>query len=248
MPPTTPDSDRRLRLDPARLPAHVAIIMDGNGRWAQRRRLPRVEGHREGMKSVRAVIRTSGQLGISTLTLYAFSTENWKRPRPEVRFLMHLLLEYLRLELSELHRQGVRIRMLGRRRHLPARILAGIDHAVRLTSRNTGLQLNLAFNYGGRGEILDAVARFLRSRPRPPLNEKTFARCLYTGGLPDPDLLVRTSGELRLSNFLLWQTAYTEIVVTPTLWPDFREREFHRVLAEYQKRERRFGGVESAHA
>lgn len=235
-------------LDPRRLPRHVAVIMDGNGRWAQRRGLPRVEGHRVGMESVRAIIRESGRLNIPYLTLYAFSTENWKRPRAEVSFLMDLLLEYLSRELDELDRQGVRLVRLGRRERVPARVLERIDHAVARTARNPGLQVNLAFNYGGRAELVDAVAAYLKARPRPPLTEDVLAGFLYTAGIPDPDLLVRTSGVSRVSNFLLWQTAYAELVVSPVLWPDFRETEFHEVLAEYSRRERRFGGVETPHA
>lgn len=237
-----------LVLDAEQLPRHVAVIMDGNGRWAQRRGLPRVEGHREGMKSVRAVIRACGELGIPYLTLYAFSTENWRRPKAEVSFLMNLLVQYLKRELAELHRQNVRLVMLGRRERVPVKVLQAIDRALALTGRNTGLQVNLAFNYGGRREILDAVESYLNLKPRPRLDEEAFSRCLYTAGLPDPDLLVRTSGELRLSNFLLWQLAYAEIVVSPRLWPDFREPEFYQAVAEYQKRERRFGGVEPVRA
>lgn len=233
-------------LDPARLPRHIAIIMDGNGRWAKRRGRLRAQGHREGMNAVRRVIRACGELGIPTLTLYAFSTENWKRPAAEVRFLMNLLLEFLRRELAELNRQGVRLTRLGRRERIPSRVLEQIDRAVASTARNRGLQLNLAFNYGGRREILDAVGKLLRTRTRKPLNEAEFSRRLYTAGQPDPDLLIRTSGEYRLSNFLLWQLAYTEIVVSPVLWPDFRERDLIEVLKEYQQRERRFGGVEAA--
>lgn len=235
-------------LDPGRLPRHLAVIMDGNGRWAQRRRRPRVEGHREGMNSVRSLIQTCCKLGIPYLTLYAFSTENWKRPRSEINFLMALLRHYLKQELPELQRQGVRIRRCGRRDRIPAPVLAGMDQAEKLTAGNQRLHLNLAFNYGGRQEILDAVESYLKLRPRPPLNEKNFSRGLYTAGLPDPDLLVRTSGEQRLSNFLLWQLAYAEMVVTPVLWPDFREAEVMAVLREYQTRERRFGGVEAVRA
>jgi len=235
-------------LDPKRLPRHVAVIMDGNGRWAARRGLPRVAGHREGMASVRAVVRACNDLQIPCLTLYAFSTENWKRPRTEVHFLMQLLIEFLRKEIKELHAQNVKLGMLGQREHVPAGVLKAIDAGLALTARNTGLRLQFAFNYGGRQEILDAVAAWSKQRRRPPLTEETFARHLYTAGLPDPDLLIRTSGEMRISNFLLWQLAYAEIVVTPVLWPDFREKHLHSALAEYQQRERRFGGVESVHA
>jgi len=235
-------------LDRKHLPRHIAIIMDGNGRWAQRRGLPRVEGHREGMNSVRSVIRKCAELGISYLTLYAFSTENWKRPRREIQFLMNLLIEYLKRELAELHQQGVCIQMLGGRERIPEKVLKSIDHAIAMTQNNQGLKLNLAFNYGGRREILDAVQKYLKMRSRPPLSEELFTELLYTAGMPDPDLLIRTSGELRLSNFLLWQLAYTEIVVSEVLWPDFREPELIKVLREFQKRERRFGGVESIRA
>lgn len=230
------------------LPRHVAVIMDGNGRWAQQRGWPRVRGHREGMESVRAIIRRSGELGIPFLTLYSFSTENWSRPRAEVSFLMNLLLEFLRRELAELDRQNVRLVMLGRRDPVPAKVLAAIDRGIAATAKNTGLQVNLAFNYGGRREILDAVERYLKLKPRPALTEAVFAEGLYTAGIPDPDLVIRTSGEMRLSNFLPWQAAYAEIVVSPVLWPDFREREYRRVLAEYARRERRFGGVTSRRA
>ncbi|MCD4813170.1 isoprenyl transferase [bacterium] len=230
------------------LPRHVAVIMDGNGRWAQQRGLPRVEGHREGMNSVRSIIRQSGEMGIDYLTLYAFSTENWKRPRREISFLMKLLIEYLKKELAELHRQGVRILMLGQRDPVPEKVLQSIDQAVVMTAHNQGLNLNLAFNYGGRREILDAVQAYIKMKPRPVLTEEILGQKMYTAFMPDPDLLIRTSGELRLSNFLLWQLAYAEIIVSPVLWPDFREKEFLQALDDYQKRERRFGGVETIRA
>jgi undecaprenyl diphosphate synthase len=242
------DIPQQPELDRDQLPSHVAVIMDGNGRWAQKRGLPRVEGHREGMNSVRSVIRQCGELGIPYLTLYAFSTENWKRPGPEIKFLMNLLIEYLKKELAELHKQGVRIRMLGTRERVPEKVLASIDQAIETTKNNQGLKLNLAFNYGSRREILDAVERFYQQPTPPPLTETSFEKCLYTADIPDPDLLVRTSGEMRISNFLLWQLAYAEIVVSPVLWPDFREAELKAVLAEFQQRERRFGGVESKRA
>jgi len=191
---------------------------------------------------------TRNILNISCLTLYAFSTENWKRPRTEVRFLMQLLIEFLRREIDELHRQNVRLSMLGQRAHVPAGVLKAIDAGMAQTAANTGLRLNFAFNYGGRQEILDAVAAWNKQSRRLPLTEENFSRFLYTAGLPDPDLLIRTSGEMRISNFLLWQLAYAEIVVTPVLWPDFRAKHLHAALAEYQQRERRFGGVEAKHA
>ncbi len=224
------------------LPRHVAVIMDGNGRWAKKRGLPRVEGHRAGMASVHAIIRECGRLRIPYLTLYAFSTENWRRPRQEVNFLMRLLIEYLKKELDELHRQGVRLRMLGRRDRIPKRVLDYIDFAIATTKENHGLNLNLAFNYGGRQEIVDAVNAAMAA-PQQPLTETSFATFLYTSGMPDPDLLIRTSGEMRLSNFLLWQLAYAELVVTPVLWPDFRESELAQALQEYKSRERRYGGI-----
>jgi undecaprenyl diphosphate synthase len=235
-------------LDARRMPRHLAVIMDGNGRWAKHRGLPRVAGHRAGMDSIRAVVRSCDELKIPVLTLYAFSTENWKRPRLEVRFLMQLLIEFLRKEIAELNGRNVRLGMLGRRDGVPGPVLKAIDAGLAQTSRNTGLRLNFAFNYGGRQEILDAVAAWSSQSRRPSLTEETFARYLYTAGLPDPDLLIRTSGEMRISNFLLWQLAYAEIVVTPVLWPDFRAKHLHAALAEYQHRERRFGGVESVHA
>ncbi|NTV52595.1 MAG: isoprenyl transferase [Candidatus Firestonebacteria bacterium] len=235
-------------LDPRRLPRHIAVIMDGNGRWARRRGLPRAAGHQAGMASVRALVRACDELAVPVLTLYAFSTENWKRPPAEVRFLMSLLIEFLRREIDELHRRNVRLGLLGRRDGVPATVLKAIDRGMAQTAANTGLRLNFAFNYGGRREILDAVEAWNRQTRRPPLTEENFAKFLYTAGLPDPDLLIRTSGEMRLSNFLLWQLAYAEIVVTPVLWPDFRKKHLLAALTEYQQRERRFGGVEAVHA
>jgi len=225
------------------LPKHVAVIMDGNGRWAQKRGLPRVEGHREGMNSVRSIITQSARLGISHLTLYAFSTENWRRPKREVNFLMNLLIEYLKKELAELHRQEVRIRMIGSRERISSRVLKNIDYATELTRRNQGLNVHLAFNYGSRQEILEAVEAYIQKRPRPVLTEQLFSELLYTANTPDPDLLIRTSGEMRLSNFLLWQLAYAEIIVTPVFWPDFRENQFQDALTEFASRERRYGGI-----
>lgn len=226
------------------LPNHVAVIMDGNGRWAKQKGLPRVEGHRAGMNTVRAIIRQCGQLGLAHLTLYAFSTENWRRPKQEVGFLMNLLIDYLKKELAELHRQHVRIRMLGSRERIPTKVLEKIDQALELTKNNQGLNVNLAFNYGSRQEILAAVNGLLKqSGPRALITEADFSKLLYTADLPDPDLLIRTSGEMRLSNFLLWQLAYAEMVVTPVLWPDFREEHFLAALQEFAGRERRYGGL-----
>ncbi|WP_022852452.1 isoprenyl transferase [Thermodesulfatator atlanticus] len=235
-------------LDPAKIPAHVAIIMDGNGRWAKARHLPRVMGHREGMKSVRAVIETARKVGVKVLTLYAFSKENWQRPKDEVSFLMKLLSEYLQKEVDELHEKDVQIRAIGEIELLPANVLELLKAAIEKTAKNQGLILNLALSYGGRAEIAQAARLIaqavLKGELKPSeIDEALFARFLYTKDLPDPDLLIRTSGEMRLSNFLLYQTAYTELYFTETLWPDFREEEFIKALKDYQRRERRFGKI-----
>jgi undecaprenyl diphosphate synthase len=234
-------------IDFDRLPRHVAIIMDGNGRWAQRRRLARVRGHRAGIASVRDVVETSARLGLQVLTLYAFSLENWKRPRTEVDTLMRLLREYLRRELRTLHDNDIRFRVIGRLHELSPLVQKELSHAVEATSGSRGLQFNVALSYGGRAEIVDACRRLVEEGvargEAPPLDEATFSRYLYTAGQPDPDLLIRTSGEMRLSNFLLWQVAYAEIWVTETLWPDFRRRELFAAIVDYQKRERRYGGL-----
>ncbi len=235
------------RIDFDRLPAHIAVIMDGNGRWAEGRNLPRVEGHRAGITSVREIVETSARLDIRVLTLYAFSVENWKRPRSEVDTLMTLLKEYLRLELATLLENNIRFRVIGRMPELPADVVEELELAMERTASNTGLLFNIALNYGGRTEIVDACRRIVREAlalgREPELDEDTFARYLYTAGEPDPDLLIRTSGELRISNFLLWQIAYTEIWVTPTLWPDFRKKDLFEAIVEYQKRDRRYGGI-----
>ena len=227
------------------LPAHIAIIMDGNGRWARRRGLPRVFGHRRGMVRVREIVRACGEFGIRFLTLYAFSRENWNRPASEVSALMRLLRVYIRKETPELMRHNVRLRLIGRIRQLPADARRALQTAVRALSHNTGLTLVLALNYGGRTEIVDAVKRVLKSGRTAVgrIDEKTFSDHLYTAGVPDPDLLIRTSGEMRVSNFLLWQIAYTEMVVTPVFWPDFDRRQLAKAIDEYRTRERRFGGV-----
>jgi len=235
-------------LDPARLPAHVAIIMDGNGRWAARRSLPRIAGHRAGAEAVRHSVETAARLGLECMTLYAFSTENWKRPRLEVRALMDLLMEFLRKELKSLRDNNIRFRLIGRSDGLHISVLEQIRRAELATMQNTGLRLNIAINYGGRTELVDACRRVAEEvaagRLRPEeINEQVIESKLYTHMLPDPDLLIRTSGETRISNFLLWQIAYSEIYITPTLWPDFDERAFLSALIEYQKRDRRFGGV-----
>ena len=227
-----------------RLPRHVAIIMDGNGRWAGERHLPRVEGHRAGVDSVRDVVETSARLGLEVLTLYAFSVENWKRPATEVSTLMMLLKRYLRLELDTLLRNNIRFNVIGRSDALASDIQTELLDAERRTAKNTGMLFNIALNYGGRTEIIDAARRAIESGVKPgDLDEDRFARFLYTSGQPDPDLLIRTSGEMRVSNFLLWQIAYAEIWVTDTLWPDFRCRHLLEGVIEYQKRDRRFGGI-----
>jgi undecaprenyl diphosphate synthase len=238
-------------LDLARLPAHVAIIMDGNGRWAARRSLPRIAGHRAGADAVRRAIETAARLRLECLTLYAFSTENWKRPRLEVRALMDLLMEFLRKELKALRDNNIRFRLIGRSDGLHISVLEQIRRAELATMQNTGLCLNIAINYGGRTELVDACRRIAEEvaagRLRPEeINEQVIESKLYTRALPDPDLLIRTSGETRISNFLLWQIAYSEIYITQTLWPDFDERAFLSALIEYQKRNRRYGGVGDA--
>src|SRR3954464_11147787 len=227
-----------------RLPAHVAIIMDGNGRWAAQRHLPRVEGHRAGIDSVRDVVEASARLGFDVLTLYAFAVENWKRPRTEINTLMTLLKRYLRLELSTLLKNNIRFKVIGRADQLPTDVQHELEAGIRQTADNTGMQFNIALNYGGRAEIVDAARRLLVNGVRPDdLDEQRFSEYLYTAGQPDPDLLIRTSGEMRVSNFLLWQIAYAEIWGTDTLWPDFRKRHLLEAILAYQKRERRYGGI-----
>ena len=227
-----------------RLPRHVAIIMDGNGRWAGERHLPRVEGHRAGVDSVRDAIETSARLGLEVLTLYAFSVENWKRPAAEVSTLMMLLKRYLGLELDTLLRNNIRFNVIGRSEALSPDIRTELLDAERKTSKNTGMLFNIALNYGGRTEIVDAARRAIEEGINPAdLDEDRFSSLLYTRGQPDPDLLIRTSGEMRVSNFLLWQIAYAEIWVTDTLWPDFRCKHLLEGVLAYQKRDRRFGGI-----
>ncbi|MBI2061802.1 MAG: isoprenyl transferase [Nitrospirae bacterium] len=227
------------------LPRHVAIIMDGNGRWAQSRKLDRVEGHREGARSVRAIVETARRLGVRYLTLYAFSTENWGRPTAEVRSLMELLGEYLEDELKEMMDQQIRLRAIGSLDQLPGPTREKLEKTMRATRRNRRMDLILALSYGGRQEILDAVNSAVRARNgnagKSSITEAGLRRHFYAPDVPDPDLVIRTSGELRLSNFLLWQSAYSELYVTETLWPDFREKEFKGALRAYEKRERRFG-------
>jgi undecaprenyl diphosphate synthase len=235
-------------LDPARLPRHVAIIMDGNGRWAQQRGLPRIEGHRRGVKSVRATIEECCRLGIQQLTLYCLSVENWKRPQEELDFLMTLLGHYLVEERTEIMEQNIRFTTIGRWSELPAPVVAQINENVRLSRPNTGMVLCLAINYGGRAELVDAM-RALAERVREGtlepdnIDEITVSDALYTSGMPDPDLLIRTAGELRVSNFLLWQISYAELWVTEKCWPEFDCACLHSALRDYANRERRFGGL-----
>ncbi len=239
-------SEARLarQIDLGRLPAHIAVIMDGNGRWAAKRNLPRVEGHRAGIDSVRSSVELSARLGVEVLTLYAFSVENWKRPPAEVTVLMGLLKRYLRLELATLVENNIRFRVIGSQRELDADVRSELDHAQDQTASNTGMVFNIALNYGGRAEIVSAARRALETGVDPSeLDEARFAGLLYTAGQPDPDLLIRTSGEMRVSNFLLWQIAYAEIWVTETYWPDFRARHLLEAVLAYQKRDRRYGGI-----
>lgn len=237
-------------LDPERLPKHIAIIMDGNGRWARRRNMPRVAGHQAGIDPVRNTVESCARLGIEALTLYAFSVENWKRPRHEIETLWRLLRFYLRRELANLMENNIRLFAVGRIAALPRQVREELESAVFETSRNTGLRVNLAINYGGRTEIVDAVNAALESARRDgtvaqfTFDEQSISERLYTAHVSDPDLLIRTSGEMRLSNFLLWQIAYAELYVTETLWPDFTRSDLLRAILDFQKRDRRYGGVE----
>lgn len=240
--------DLRDKIDKERLPRHIAIIMDGNGRWAQKRGLPRTMGHKAGVEAIRGIVKACSNLGVEVLTVYAFSTENWRRPKEEVGVLMTLLTDYLRRELNELHENKVQIRMIGNMSQLPLEAQQELKSSIKRTQNNSGLILNLALNYGGRAEITSAVRRIseavVQGRLKPQdITEEIIDESLFTSGLPDPDLLIRTSGEMRLSNFLLWQLAYTEIVVTDCLWPDFNSEELVEAIMAFQKRERRFGGL-----
>jgi len=242
IPPGSSDETLARQVNFEQLPAHVAIIMDGNGRWAAQRHLPRVEGHRAGIEAVRDVVETSARLGIGVLTLYAFSVENWKRPRAEVSTLMMLLKRYIRLELGNLNKNNIRFRVIGRSDELSPDVQHELAAGISQTAGNTGMLFNIALNYSGRTEIVDAARRALAAGISPDdLDERRFSDFLYTAGQPDPDLLIRTSGEMRISNFLLWQIAYSELYVTDVLWPDFRRPQFLAALDEYARRERRFG-------
>ena len=234
------------KLDLNQLPRHVAVIMDGNGRWAQRRHLPRMAGHKAGTETARTTIETCARLKIEALTLYAFSVENWRRPKAETDFLMQLLQEYLRQEMPLIQKNNIRMRFLGRADDLPEGVRRDTREAEAETANNTGTVLCVALNYGGRAEIVDAVNRILKQKKisgDANVTEEEFAEKMYTAGLPDPDLLIRTSGEMRVSNFLLWQIAYAEIYVTETLWPDFNRARLLEAFVDYQKRERRYGGI-----
>lgn len=243
----------RTALDSARLPRHIAMIMDGNGRWACERGLERIEGHVRGAETVRRVVEECCRLGLGQLTLYSFSSENWKRPQREVDFLMGLLRQYLVAERPEIMKQNIRFRVIGRRAELSPEVVAEIEETEGVSSGNTGLTLALAVNYGSRAEIVDAVravaGRVKRGELEPAaIDEQTISDALYTGGMPDPDLLIRTAGEMRVSNYLLWQISYAELWVTPVCWPDFTTDVFHAALRDYAGRERRFGGLKTATA
>ena len=252
MQPGDPDWALAESIDAVRLPRHIAIIMDGNGRWARKRSLPRIAGHRAGVEPVRITVETCGRLGIEALTLYAFSVENWKRPRGEVDTLWRLLRFYLRREVPELMKNNIRFNALGRLEVLSDQVRRELDEARRITLRNTGLRVNLAINYGGRTELVDAMNGILEDARRAGrldslcVTEDMVQSHLYTAGLPDPDLLIRTSGEMRISNFLLWQIAYAELYVTDTLWPDFGRKDLLKAVHAYQGRDRRFGGLSGA--
>lgn len=234
------------QIDLNRLPRHIAVIMDGNGRWAKKRHLPRIAGHRAGIRAVRQVVEACARLHIPYLTLYAFSVENWKRPRAEVELLMQLLREYLKKEIAELNKQNIRLGVIGRIQELQKPVQRDLATAIERTRHNTGLHLTLALNYGSRIELVDAVRELIeraRHNGGVAIDEASVSRHLYTRELPDPDLLIRTSGEMRLSNFLLWQAAYAELWVTETLWPDFTKDDLYQAVLDFQKRERRYGGL-----
>ncbi|NMD69507.1 isoprenyl transferase [Bacillus sp. DNRA2] len=240
--------ERMLQIKEQPVPSHVAIIMDGNGRWAKKRALPRIAGHHEGMKVVRKITRLASRLGVKTLTLYAFSTENWKRPKTEVDYLLKLPEEFLGTFLPELVEENVRVTMMGYKEKLPNHTVNAVDKLIRDTKENTGLVLNFALNYGSRAEIIEAVKGVLNDcqdgiLKSDELTEEKFSSYLMTSALPDPDLLIRTSGEIRLSNFMLWQLAYSEFWFTEVLWPDFSEEDLIEAIEAYQNRQRRFGGV-----
>jgi undecaprenyl diphosphate synthase len=237
-------------VDPDRVPRHIAIIMDGNGRWAQQQGLPRIEGHRRGVQSVRRTVEECARLGVQQLTLYCLSSENWKRPRHELEFLMHLLEQYMIEERSLIMKQNIVVQVIGRRGGIPQRVLDEIDKTCQMSANNPGTRLCLAINYGGRSEMVDAVQRLvadaLRGKVRPEqIDEQRLASYLYTCGMPDPDLLIRTAGEMRVSNFLLWQISYAELWVTGKCWPEFQVEDLHQAIRDFAARNRRFGGLGS---
>jgi len=237
-----------LDIDPAKLPYHIAIIMDGNGRWAKKKLMNRVHGHEKGAETVRTAITACRELGIKILTLYAFSTENWSRPQKEVNALMKLLKKFIISEKDDLNNKNIKLNVIGQKERLPQDVQDELDSAIRKTQNNNQMTLNLALSYGAREEITQAVKKIARSVSQGKLqpeevNEEVISSSLYTAGMPDPDLLIRTSGEMRVSNFLLWQIAYSELFITKTLWPDFTRDEFITMLRDYQKRDRRFGKV-----
>jgi undecaprenyl diphosphate synthase len=240
------EADLLATIDLDRLPKHIAVIMDGNGRWAKRRRLPRIAGHRAGIRAVRQAVEACARLGVPYLTLYAFSVENWKRPHMEIKLLMALLREYLKKEIGELNRQNIRLAVIGRVQDLPKAVQVDLQTALQKTERNNGLRLTLALNYGARTELVDAMKALVeqaKDNGALRIDENSVTQYLYTHDVPDPDLLIRTSGEMRLSNFLLWQVAYSEIWVTETLWPDFTQNDLFQAIIDFQKRERRYGGL-----
>ena len=251
MPAATEYTENELQalgLIPQRLPQHIAVIMDGNGRWARARGLPRIEGHRRGVRSVRLMVEECSRLGLEQLTLYCFSSENWKRPQQELTLLMHLLEQYVIEERSEIIRQGLRFGMIGRREGLSERVLTEVQKTIDCSRENRGMRLCLAVNYGSRGEIVDAVrsiAQKVAAGDLTPeaIDEDCISRHLYTAGMPDPDLVIRTAGEMRVSNYLLWQISYAELWVTEKCWPDFREADLHEALRDFASRDRRFGGL-----
>jgi undecaprenyl diphosphate synthase len=245
---SSPSSSSAVELDTAKLPAHVAIIMDGNGRWAKKRLLNRINGHEKGSETVRTIVRTCRQIGISYLTLYAFSTENWQRPKTEVKALMALLGKFLQSERKEMVENNIRLRVIGQLDRLPTKVRQALDHTMTATREQTGMNLILALSYGSRAEIVRMVQEVAEKIKRgiidpQAINEGLISDHLYTRDIPDPDLLIRTSGEMRISNFLLWQIAYTELFITTTLWPDFSKEEFLQILKDFQVRVRRFGAV-----
>jgi undecaprenyl diphosphate synthase len=245
---SSPSSSSAVELDTTKLPAHVAIIMDGNGRWAKKRLLNRINGHEKGSETVRTIVRTCRQIGISYLTLYAFSTENWQRPKTEVKALMVLLKKFLQSERKEMVENNIRLRAIGQIDRLPTKVRQALDQTMTATREQTGMNLILALSYGGRAEIVRMVQEVAEKINRgiidpQAVNEGLISDHLYTRDIPDPDLLIRTSGEMRISNFLLWQIAYTELFITPTLWPDFSKEEFLQILKDFQARVRRFGAV-----